>query len=445
MVLCCDKIDRLTRSFSKELVTLDDLRRTGKIELHFPSDNIILHNESPATDLFRFTMGVSLAKYFSDSISDNVKRAYEAKIKKGEWIGKAPVGYMNVADENGRKNIVPDPERSPYIKKIFQMYASGKYSMRQIVERINELGYKSNTKYEKPLTLSKIVHILENSFYYGFMRIKGFRYPHKYQPLITTELYFTTKRIKKQRYNLPKKIESKPYIFRGIIRCGECGCAISPGKHKGHVYYSCTNYKKYHKKKTYVREEELLKPVYEMFEGIKFTDEQIKDIVADLKTTTKAENRFFTHSMRELQKEYARFENRISKLADDRYDGNISKDFYDKKFKEYSIKQENILTRMGKYDKADKDSYITAQMILEIAKNSRDLFDKSEIHEKNHLLKFVLQNCELSGKNLQYKMKTPFDTMLEMRGCSEMLPLKVAFRKIDWKEIRNRLELFELI
>jgi site-specific DNA recombinase len=87
IALCCDKIDRLIRNFTAELVKLEDYRNSGKIILHFPSDNIILHKDSPATDLFRFTMGVSLAKYFSDSISDNVKRAFENKLNKGEWIG----------------------------------------------------------------------------------------------------------------------------------------------------------------------------------------------------------------------------------------------------------------------------------------------------------------------------------------------------------------------
>lgn len=94
VALCCDKIDRLIRNFTSDLVTLEELRQAGKLELHFPSDNIILHKDSPAADLFRFTIGVSLAKYYSDAISDNVKRAIEQKLRNGEWPGKAPIGYL---------------------------------------------------------------------------------------------------------------------------------------------------------------------------------------------------------------------------------------------------------------------------------------------------------------------------------------------------------------
>ena len=94
LALCCDKVDRLIRNFTKDLVTLEEWRRQGKIQLHFPSDGLVLHQDSPATDLFRFTIGVSLAKYYSDSIRDNVKRAFEQKLRNGEWIGPPRLGYM---------------------------------------------------------------------------------------------------------------------------------------------------------------------------------------------------------------------------------------------------------------------------------------------------------------------------------------------------------------
>src|SRR6266850_3721473 len=48
-----DKIDRFSRdSTSEERQALTKLFRQGKIELHFPSDNLYIHKESPAADLF---------------------------------------------------------------------------------------------------------------------------------------------------------------------------------------------------------------------------------------------------------------------------------------------------------------------------------------------------------------------------------------------------------
>ncbi|NQV12469.1 recombinase family protein [Candidatus Uhrbacteria bacterium] len=87
VALCCDKVDRLSRDFLIGLPELEGLRRDGMIELHFPSDNLILNRDSPATDLFHFNMAVSLAQYYSNSISDNVKRSFEAKRQRGEVTG----------------------------------------------------------------------------------------------------------------------------------------------------------------------------------------------------------------------------------------------------------------------------------------------------------------------------------------------------------------------
>ena len=226
--LCCDKIDRLIRNFTMDLALLEELRRAGKIELHFPSDNIILHKDSPATDLFRFTIGVSLAKYYSDSVSDNVKRANENKIKNGEWIGKAPVGYINYEDEKGNKAIMIDPRRSPYVKQMFEMYATGDYSLRQIEGTMDRAGLKSNTASPKPLSISMLYHTLKNPFYYGMMKIKNELYQHKYPSLIAKNLFDKAQEIMNGWHKKPFKYAAKPFIFRGLIKCADCGCTITP-------------------------------------------------------------------------------------------------------------------------------------------------------------------------------------------------------------------------
>ncbi len=156
IALCCDKVDRLSRDFLVGLPALETFRREGTIILHFPSDNLILHKDSPATDLFHFNIAVSLAQYYSNSISDNVKRANEYKIRHGECIGKAPGGYINVIDDNGNKDIIPDPARSHLVVKMFELYATGNYSIRILAEEMKKLGLRTTLKNSKPLSTGMI-------------------------------------------------------------------------------------------------------------------------------------------------------------------------------------------------------------------------------------------------------------------------------------------------
>jgi len=60
-------------------------------------------------------------------------------------------------------------------------------------------------------------------------------------------------------------------------------------------------------------------------------------------------------------------------------------------------------------------------MILNLAKMAYEIFQISEISEKRQLLNFLLQNLKLEGKKLVFELKTPFDTVLQVSRCSNLL------------------------
>lgn len=66
------------------------------------------------------------ARSYVLQLSDNIKRSKEQAAKSGAWIGQAPIGYKHSVDEKGGKTIVLDPERAPLIRKLFDLYATGK-------------------------------------------------------------------------------------------------------------------------------------------------------------------------------------------------------------------------------------------------------------------------------------------------------------------------------
>jgi site-specific DNA recombinase len=143
-----DKIDRYTRDSSQEEVReLNTLVKSGKIELHFPSDNLFINKYSPATDLFRLGIGMALAKYYSDTIRDNVQRRFQQLLADGTWIGYAPIGYLNTRKgtlTKQIKDIEVDPLRAPHIVTIFEQRSLGMpYSA--IARLVNKEGMRSKT------------------------------------------------------------------------------------------------------------------------------------------------------------------------------------------------------------------------------------------------------------------------------------------------------------
>ena len=49
-----------------------------------------------------FNFRIMMAQNYTDAIRDNVARSNEYKIQNGEYPNRAPIGYLNVRDENGK-------------------------------------------------------------------------------------------------------------------------------------------------------------------------------------------------------------------------------------------------------------------------------------------------------------------------------------------------------
>ena len=422
ITLITDTVDRLQRSF-RESVILEEFRKAGKLELHFFRENLILNQNSNSNDLIRWDMGVMFARSYVLQLSDNVKRSIEQKLRNGEWITKAPIGYINTEDEEGNKTILPDPERARYIRKIFEMYATGNYSMSVIGIKMKKLGLTNNSKSHKLLCTSQIEWILRNPFYYGQMRTKGTLYQHHYEPLISLYLFNKVQEVKKNWHKKPFKYAGKPVIFRGIIKCAECGCLITPEIKKGkYTYYSCSNYHRVHKKRIYVREEELLKPIYEVLKSIQIPNNTLEWLTKELKRIHENKSLFHQENLKKLQKDYDLLEDRISKMYDDKLDGFISEDLYQKKLKEYKEKQRDILIQIEDHTKADENFYITAPKILNLANRALEIFESSEVKEKRALINLLLQNPLLSGQKLLFSLRSPFYMIAKCGQNENWLP-----------------------
>jgi len=421
LVICFDKVDRFTRNvFDKRVSQLYEMAMKDQVELHFVSDNLVINSNISASEKFHFGINLNLAKYYSDAVSDNVRRANEQMVRNGQWPGKAPLGYINIPDDNDGKNIIQDINTSQLIRKLFKLYGTGNESIKTLTAKMNKLGLKGYKG--KAITTSIVHHILNNPFYYGEMKYKGILYPHRYDPLISRDLFQRCQQIIKSYNKKNFKIQAKPFIFRGLIKCKNCGCAVTPEIKKGkYIYYSCTNAKGTCKR-AYVTEATLLQPVYEALKAIRMPDDRIKELTEALKKTAKNENAYHMKQMASLQAAYEKYENRLSNLLDEKVDGSITSEMYDKKVNEYKEEQGRILDQMQTHSNADHRFYLTANKVFNLAKRAAEIFESSEVQEKRALLNFLLQNCTLNGQKLAFDLREPFNLIVETKHHPIGLP-----------------------
>ena len=416
LALVADTIDRVQRSF-KESVVLEDLRREGKVEIHFYRERLVLHSRSNSSDLLRWDMGVMFARSYVLQLSDNIKRSKEQAAKSGAWIGQAPIGYRHSTDEKGGKTIVIDPERAPLIRRLFDLYSTGNYSLLALKEEAEKMGLR--TKRSQKVAKSQVDDILKNSFYCGTMETKYGTIQHRYESLISPSLFHQVQNISAGFHKKPFKALSEPFVLRGLVTCSHCGCLVTPElKKKQYVYYSCTNAKG-NCKRIYVREEPLVNTLTAYFDQIALSQAQIDEVTGYLKEIHDSESRFHKECMDNLRREQERIQKRTSQMYDDKLDGLIDEAMYVDKVRAYKARQAEILEEMGRHHDADENFYVTANVVMNLAARSREIFMSSEVAEKRQILNLVFQNLKLGDqKNLILEVKEPFLTLMGIKNGS---------------------------
>ena len=427
IAVVADKVDRTQRRIS-EIPLLEEPVKAGKIELHFRTEGYVIHKDSQSHSRLMWGMNVLMAQSYVDSLSDNVKRSLDHKLRKGEWIGSAPLGYLNDKDEKNNSIVVVDHLRAPMIRKIFEEYATGAYTLGCMTRKAREWGLHS----KKNCYLSKtVMHcLIQNPFYYGEMQVKGEMWSHCYPPIISKEIFMACRDVRLGWNKKPFKYGGKDFIFRGLITCAVTGRVVTAETKKkkypnGKIdewTYLATWDPKNPNKKLYVREDKILKQVDDVFATIGIEDQEIlKDTLTHIKNTNGAKNSHHIQETAALKKEHTEIENKLSSLVDLRLEGELSKEEFQSKKRKLKDRQYEISQLLYAYDEADDKFIDTTEMLINFASEAYETFKGSETSKKRKMLNFVFQNLKLNGQKLEFTLRFPFDIFQKTTTRTEWL------------------------
>lgn len=414
--LITDTVDRLQRSF-RETPQLDELRRSGKLELHFLREGLVVNQHSNSSQLMQWDIGVLFASSYVRQLSDNVKRSYEQCLKNGQWTSKAPFGYKNVALPSGQRTIELNPIQAPFVAKVFEEYAKGNNSFQTVAEKMKAQGFPLSDRGKK-VTDRSVEIILKNPFYFGMMKAKGQLYPHKYPPLISEELFNNVQNIIAKRTKSPTQPAGKPILLRGLITCGNCEGAITGDiKKEKYTYYSCHNSKRICTKK-WIKEEALLDEILTYFDRIQLTEEQIAEVIEHLERYEAQENESAKHNQYILNEKLNLTQERISKLIDMHIDGKIDAETYHFKLEQYKKEQQSLIFEIKSYNTDSKIELIAAKQVLDLARRAKEIFLSSKLDEKQQLLGFFFSNLSLTAEKLHAELREPFKSLTFSTDCT---------------------------
>ncbi len=410
-IIIVEKVDRLMRNF-KDMVEMDNwMGKDDNRRIHLVKDSLVMHANSRSQEKLNWGLRVLLAKNYIDNLSEEVKKGQKAKIESGWLPTKPPLGYKTTGSK-GHKIHVIDETVSPFIVKMFELYSSGNYSLNKLVEVMYQEGLR--TRPNNKLVKSRMADLLSDPFYCGKIRWKGDIYEGRQEPIISLELFNEVQKKLSRKLISPQYKKHLP-TFKGKIVCGECGGTVTWETQKGHWYAHCNHYKPC-KQNKYITLEKVEDQLLPLFQGAAPEDKRCLEWLKKALKESHADQIEYNKMKRESYNQIiAQMDNRMEKIYEDKLDGRITADFYEKKFEEYKKTKENTLNELSRLNKSRNLYYEAGFAIHELALNARKIYtnEKTTVEERRLLLSYAFSNLSLKDLELEPKFTLAFQFLKE--------------------------------
>jgi DNA invertase Pin-like site-specific DNA recombinase len=399
----CHKVDRLCRNF-KDFVTVDELgKRLVFVEEEFAPT---------AAGKLTFGMKVLLAKHYIDNLSDEVKKGMAEKVEQGGVPWHAPWGYRNV---DAPHSVEPVLDRAAVVRQLFEWYATGRESLETVRRRFIEAGFVYSPSRARP-SRRAIECILKNRFYTGFFDFLGKTYKGSYEPIIPVELFERVQAAFGGRANGSGR-RGLPITYRGLFVCGNCGCSITGEVKKGkYTYYRCSRMRGPCREPA-IREEALEAQITETLQPLAL-DEELLALAKDAWLERRGEARERAAAERAaLEARSAKLREFVDRSYEDKLEGRIAEDFWEKKTATWKAELAAIERRLAA-DGARRDDAATVIRVLELAKELPGVWLTRKGAERRGVVEIVYSNSTLVAGSLVPKWRRPFDLLVK-RPSSE--------------------------
>jgi site-specific DNA recombinase len=420
--------DRISRNKGDDTI-IRKLMRRG-VDIRF----VYAKYEKTSSGALHMDIDGMFAQHHSRVTSEKVSMTIRNAREKGICTYRAPIGYLNL----GKMEHKPiDPERGPIIQRMYELYATGDWSLSDLARWACEQGFTTVPmrrrrskeemldeeddevaeipKISRPVTVNLISRILTNPFYTGktLDADGGYTESISHEPLVTQELFDDVQAVLKKKKVSIHYTEKLDLPLRGIIRCAHCSRVYTPYPKKGIQYYNarcvsgCEN-------------------TFKNF-NFAFIDKEVKGLLSNL---------YFTED--EIAEMDARAGTEIALLEEKRQKGFDQMERKKKKIREdlgYLRTNKIPLLKSGVYtpeeyvaeeekleaelsvlkdsedvsDVAMRETMKDIEKLSELIKDVVPVYDFAKPHEKEKIIRVIFSELYVAQDVLQYKVKKGFE------------------------------------
>ena len=363
---------------------------------------------------FMLSIAFGQSKYYIDNLSENIKRGHRQKLKNGLWPQMAPLGYLN---NKATKMVYVNTEKAPLIKKAFEAYASGKYSLKELRKIISDFGLVGTKG--KLLSVSNFQYLLQNPFYYGLIRYNGEYFEGKHEPIIAKKLFDEVQEVMKRKSKPQKADKLKFFLYRGFFKCGECGFTITADKKikksgRKYVYYYCTKKNPNHvcTQNVFTREEKISAQINEAIQKVSLPNNEadwLIDALTKEKEQTAQTESFFAQKIKD---EIKTIDEKLEKLMNAYLESALNLAEY-REAKNQLVNQKQLLKdKLTAFEQKSNNRFELAAKFLNMVRQAKIIAYKENPEGSRDFLKKIGSNFRLSGQKLELDFKFPFKILV---------------------------------
>jgi len=421
------KIDRSARNLGDWVKLVD-----AGVEIHFATENLDLR-----TVAGRLSADIQavVAAHYSRNLREEVKKGIYGRLKQGFYPFRAPIGYL---DQGAAKPKIADPMSAPLVREAFRLYSSGQFSLPTLTREMYRRGLRNRAG--TSVTINGMATMLKNPFYVGLMRIRktGQTFGANHEPLVSTEVFETV-----QALIAGKRVDRNnhhTFTFSRIARCATCGYSLIAESRKGHVYYRCHN--RGFKNPpvcppTAVREEAIDEAILISLAEVDLTDEEMALAHALLGRKRAELERDRAAAIQAVKLQLERVESRLAKLMDLLVDGTVDKVLFTEKQNALLMERAKVRETLNETQQASDLFLKTLEKTVELAKSPSMQYSVASPEKKRELVKTLLSNLVVSGKNVDLTLSLPFRLIAERQKTTDGGPYRGSCR--TWEDIINEL------
>lgn len=422
--------DRLARNANDHLVIKTILRKHDVKLISVSQPGLEDTPEGNFMDLV--IAGVN--QFQSQITARKTMKSLEQKFRDGGWPTHAPIGYINVAGDEGEKHrtVIVDPERGSLITEAFKMYATGDYSIIEIRDHITKLGFRSRTG--KHLAHSKMVEIFKNHFYYGEMRWRGLVGPGKHEPLTDKETYDRCQVVMAEHSGRRCRRRKFNFVLRGFVWCGKCGYRYTAEHHpkKNKSYYHCSHYgnkvsgNKIVCADNYVEVSYLENQIQEKFNEIQFSKEFVGKIEKRLTFVYETKRSSVSESRKRLEKTRTALEHKLE-TAEEKLLARVLDDEQFGRIKSRCREQiDGIDDQISRLERSRNIKVDIIQQVLAMVRDIGASYEKASPELKRLYLGLFWDRFEAESRQITKATKSPIIQAVEAVGAISYAELSTA-------------------